>query len=149
MSLPVVEGAVSPPTTCVEMMNSARVQMLAEMARVEAAMPSPVIKIEDTPPPPATGANCAPVGDASLRALRGSSQSHRLGGLQPTDSSVNTVSRALTAPVSASLKRPYKDADEGPKNDKAAKRHKYSYYTKVISLGQGELGQVWVCRAWV
>ncbi|RTE77266.1 hypothetical protein BHE90_008249 [Fusarium euwallaceae] len=137
MSLPVVEGAVSPPTTCVEMMNSARVQMLAEVARVEAAMPSPVIKMEDTPPPPpVTGANCAPVGDATLRALRGSSQGHRLGGLQPTGSSVNTVSRALTAPVSASLKRPYKDADEGSKNDKGTKRHKHGYYTKVLSLGQ-------------
>lgn len=151
MSLPVVEGATSPPTTCVEMMNSARAQMLTEVARVEAAMPPPVIKIEDSPPPPppVTGANCAPVGDASLRALRGSSQGHVLGGLQRAGSSANIGPRALTASVSASLKRPHRDTDGGAKNDKGIKRHKSGYYTKVLSLGQGELGQVWVCRAWV
>ncbi|KAJ4124422.1 hypothetical protein NW754_000119 [Fusarium falciforme] len=138
MSLPVVEGAASPPTTCVEMMNSARAQMLAEVARVEAAIPPSVIKIEDSPPPPppVTGANCAPVGDASLRALRGSSQGHVLGGLQRAGSSANIGPRALTAPVSASLKRPHRDTDGGAKNDKGIKRHKSGYYTKVLSLGQ-------------
>ncbi|KAM0420912.1 hypothetical protein ACHAPT_011301 [Fusarium lateritium] len=139
MSLPVVVGTGTPPTTCVEMMNSARAQMLAEVARVEAAMPPPVVKIEDSPPPPVTGANCAPVGDASLRALRGSSQGHGLRGLRPTDSSsVNIGTRALTAPASASLKRPHGDADNGAKNDKATKRQrqKSDYYAKVLSLGQ-------------
>ncbi|KAH7165417.1 hypothetical protein EDB81DRAFT_639908 [Dactylonectria macrodidyma] len=50
-------------------MNPQRAWMLSEVAREEALMPPAVIKKENVPPP-ASGANRAPVGDASLRAKR-------------------------------------------------------------------------------
>ncbi|KAI5457444.1 hypothetical protein BGZ63DRAFT_78614 [Mariannaea sp. PMI_226] len=52
-------------------MNPERIAMLERAAEEEAARPLlGSMKQENTSPPPASGANCAPVGDASLRAQR-------------------------------------------------------------------------------
>ncbi|KAH6983276.1 hypothetical protein BKA56DRAFT_718617 [Ilyonectria sp. MPI-CAGE-AT-0026] len=66
-----------PPTAFVETMNPERAWMLAEVAREEAAMPPVVVKKENLPPP-ASGANCAPVGDASSRAARDREKTHQM-----------------------------------------------------------------------
>ncbi|KAF4977400.1 hypothetical protein FZEAL_6064 [Fusarium zealandicum] len=154
MSLSVL-GTDVPPTACVEMMNPERAQMLAEAAEEEASKPAPVVKIESSPPLPASGANCNPVGDASLRASRALQDNQRRKGVQSTPDASGqgsalplkpttalmqhgeTLAALFTPSSSISLKRPLSAVDGGAKNGKGKNRkaQKGLYYTKVLSLG--------------
>lgn len=81
-----------PPTPFVETMNPERARMLANAAREASARPSAVAKEEeeDMPLPLVTGANCAPVGDAWLRAGR------RLSGPNQTPSRGRNSDRVIS-----------------------------------------------------
>ncbi|KAH7145666.1 hypothetical protein B0J13DRAFT_666216 [Dactylonectria estremocensis] len=99
-------------------MNPQRAWMLSEVAREETLMPPAVIKKENLPPP-ASGANRDPVGDASLRAKRDrekTTQSASIPNLATGCVSFSLLPAAKTRAVS--LKRSHaefsKDQDRPP-----------------------------------
>ncbi|KAF5662507.1 aminoglycoside 3 phosphotransferase choline kinase [Fusarium heterosporum] len=131
MSLPSLDKSVL-PTTHVETMNPARAQMLIDVAREEPLEPEPDVKMEDVAPPiiHITGANRSILGDASLRASRGSQISNLATG--------TTGLRESTSPnTSSSLKRSISVlVNEVKSNKKKKKQNTQEFYTRVQSLGQ-------------
>ncbi|KAL6400844.1 uncharacterized protein AUP68_16562 [Ilyonectria robusta] len=94
-----------PPTAFVETMNPERAWMLAEVAREEAALPPVVVKKENLPPP-ASGANCAPVGDASSRATRDREKTHQMKLVGNDSVEVISAQRQLLTLSTTLLQRP-------------------------------------------
>ncbi|KAM0196181.1 hypothetical protein ACHAPQ_000159 [Fusarium lateritium] len=137
MSLPGLDESVL-PTVHVETMNPARAQMLTNVAQEELANPAPTIKIED-PSLSAlciTGANRSILGDASLRASRGS----QISQVSPMASNPNlaTGSRGLRESMpsaSGSVKRSASVLVDEAKGNKKKKQKTDEFYTQVQSLG--------------
>ncbi|KAM0250263.1 hypothetical protein ACHAP5_002322 [Fusarium lateritium] len=137
MSLPGLDESVL-PTAHVETMNPARAQMLTNAAQEELANPAPTIKIED-PSLSAlciTGANLSILGDASLRASRGS----QISQVSPMASNPNlaTGSRGLREsmpPAGGSVKRSASVLVDEAKGNKKKKQKTNEFYTQIQSLG--------------
>ncbi|KAF7549546.1 hypothetical protein G7046_g8309 [Stylonectria norvegica] len=125
------EVAQESPTTTIPgkergptIMNPERERMLAQIAREEAAIPPVAVKLEKPPPPPVSGANCAPVGRASSGAPNGSAPTPiRDGGdlplvggrtlrgrvipfSQPVNGQTSMMPLPPPPPLGGSLKRP-------------------------------------------
>lgn len=92
------------PTAFAETMNPERAQMLLEVAKEEAELPPVLIKIEDSPPPPVTGANGAPMGDWTLRLLKRSESS--MPGENPILPSIESAADVKTQPLPFQFQAP-------------------------------------------
>ncbi|KAM0353004.1 hypothetical protein ACHAPU_001889 [Fusarium lateritium] len=130
MSLPSLDKSVL-PTAHIETMNPARAQMLIDIAQEEPMEPAPDVKIEDVAPPiiQITGANRSILGDASLRASRGSQISNlatEIPGLRESmpPSTSNSLKRSISVLV-----------NEVKSNNKKKKQNIREFYTRVQSLG--------------
>ncbi|KAM0553053.1 hypothetical protein ACHAPJ_007600 [Fusarium lateritium] len=136
MSLPGLDESV-PPTVHVETMNPARAQMLSEVAQEESTRPTPAVKVEDilpVAPPLITGANLAPVGDASLRALRGS-QAPRAMSISGQGGSLLSLRDPNVPSSMVSVKRPISSVAGEVRGNRGKKQKISTYYTEIQSLG--------------
>jgi hypothetical protein len=146
MSLPGLDESIL-PTVHVETMNPARAQMLTNAAQ-ELTKLAPTVKLEDAPVPVfcITGANRSVLGDASLRASRGSQISQ--GSPMVSNPNLATGGRGLREsmpPTSGSVKRSASVLADEAKGNKKKKQKTDEYYTQIQSLGHGKKSGNYIC----
>jgi hypothetical protein len=124
--------------------------MLANAAQEELTKPAPTIKTEDASVPAfrITGANRSVLGDASLRASRGSQISQ--GSLMASNPNLATGGRGLREsmqPTSGSVKRSVSVLVDEAKGNKKKKQKTDEFYTQIQSLGHGKKLSNYICSS--